>query len=886
MIQTSRIPLSCQSFMLSGKIIGVTLLLLAASAVRVEGFQASRPSTSFRASPIFSFMATRENEESTEKKEKKKRKSRGVTLKEFTNQVLANPAKYLPEGGTKGSPNNQRKKSKYRRTRQRVDNPKQTYLYATQRRALEQQQKLESGSTVEAAETDEGDDENATPSSTRQSMADLVQELNLAPPSTMHCEPFLDSEPKLLGRIRISEDETDESSNAYAYLIEKPAGWAILGSKASTSSSKTPEASKQEDESTSTEMAEKKTKTAKESKSLQKRVKVTDDDGSMDILEYSEQDVFSLFTAEELELFLEEGGELPEGVFLEGAKKKKYADFQMENPVPFSNIPSEVDLETEHNPTRLENLRRIQARAKEANKSNKAFFAISPRPSVVNWLKELQANQFGKTLRGGNFWKAIAGATNVDDSGIVLLCPKKSTDKLFVDSIQYMAVVGNGGHVTPSSALPRLSNVEAAIDMQEMAKLKKARGDDVVETVKITIPEQLSTCDHVVRICQEEYLDGIRGDPIAHPLERFASRRLLHCNAMAVSSLVQDDYSNKQVESLPDDIALVCDRRNNLAFRKGSFLGRQELRDSQLTTAYREINGAADGFPGWTVDRYDKWLFVQHDPDYPKGPIPSIHDGFTSGVYYLEARQDRSSMGSSSPTGNGLESTPGSNNRPRLLEGQHAPDTFAVVENGVKYMVSLDRDLSTGIFLDQRPQRAWVAKNCGPDTRVLNCFAHTGAFSVAAATAGASTVSVDLSKKWLDRLPQHLEANGIDFDERHDAIYGDCFDWLARLAKRGEKYDIVILDPPSASVGGRKKKRWSVKNDMDELVALAAQLVKKNGLLWTTTNNAGISSVKFARLCHKGLESRNAKLERIAPMPTDFSTVGPHNVKNLVWRLP
>ena len=355
---------------------------------------------------------------------------------------------------------------------------------------------------------------------------------------------------------------------------------------------------------------------------------------------------------------------------------------------------------------------------------------------------------------------------------------------------------------------------------------------------------------------------------------------------MAVSSLVQDDYSNKQVASLPNDIALVCDRRNNLAFRKGSFLGRQELRDSQSTTAYREINGAADGFPGWTVDRYDKWLFVQHDPDYPKGPIPSIHDGFTSGVYYLEARQDRSSMGSSSPTGNGLESTPGSNNRPRLLEGQHAPDTFAVVENGVKYMVSLDRDLSTGIFLDQRPQRAWLAKNCGPDTRVLNCFAHTGAFSVAAATAGASTVSVDLSKKWLDRLPQHLEANGIDFDERHDAIYGDCFDWLARLAKRGEKYDIVILDPPSASVGGRKKKRWSVKNDMDELVALAAQLVKKNGLLWTTTNNAGISSVKFARLCHKGLEGRNAKLERIAPMPTDFSTVGPHNVKNLVWRLP
>jgi 23S rRNA (cytosine1962-C5)-methyltransferase len=210
------------------------------------------------------------------------------------------------------------------------------------------------------------------------------------------------------------------------------------------------------------------------------------------------------------------------------------------------------------------------------------------------------------------------------------------------------------------------------------------------------------------------------------------------------------------------------------------------------------------------------------------------------------------------------------------------------LENGITFLVSFQY-MSTGFFLDQRPQRAWLARNCGPSTRVLNCFAHSGAYSVAAATAGASTVSVDLSRKWLERLPDQLRANGIDFDERHDAIYGDCFDWLARLAKRGEKYDVVILDPPSSSVGGRKKKRWSVKNDMDELVSLAACLVKRGGLLWTTTNNASIHPIKFARMCKKGLEDaglHDAKLERLQPMPGDFPSIGPQSVKNLVWRIP
>ena len=76
---------------------------------------------------------------------------------------------------------------------------------------------------------------------------------------------------------------------------------------------------------------------------------------------------------------------------------------------------------------------------------------------------------------------------------------------------------------------------------------------------------------------------------------------------------------------------------------------------------------------------------------------------------------------------------------------------------------------------------------------------------------------------------------------------------------------------------------------MDELVALAAPLVKEGGLLWTTTNSASIPALKFAKLCKKGLDNaglNSAKLERIQSMPHDFPSIGPQPVKNLVWRLP
>ena len=210
----------------------------------------------------------------------------------------------------------------------------------------------------------------------------------------------------------------------------------------------------------------------------------------------------------------------------------------------------------------------------------------------------------------------------VDDSGLVVICPKDKVDSIFIDYAKYVAVVGSGQYLATK---PKgLDDVQKELtEIEVIAKLRRGRGDDTVLVVGMSIAEHFSTGNHVVQVCQEKLQDGIRGDPASNPFDRRAPRRLIHCDAIAVSSLTCDDAAEVESICLPDDIVVLAERRNNHEFVDGSFLGRAELLENPYTNAYREINGAADGFPGWNVDRYDKWLLVQHDDQYPRGPLPS-----------------------------------------------------------------------------------------------------------------------------------------------------------------------------------------------------------------------------------------------------------------------
>ena len=170
---------------------------------------------------------------------------------------------------------------------------------------------------------------------------------------------------------------------------------------------------------------------------------------------------------------------------------------------------------------------------------------------------------------------------------------------------------------------------------------------------------------------------------------------------------------------------------------------------------------------------------------------------------------------------------------PVLMEGDPAsPLQNVVSERGVCYEIDFGAGYSHGLFIDQRANRAWLRERA--PKRVLNTFAYTASFSVVAALAGAQTVSVDLSKKSLDRGRRNFELNALPL-EGHRFFADDVLDVLPRLERRGEKFDAIILDPPTFS-RGNKGRRWQVEEQIETLLFAAIELAAPGASILISTN--------------------------------------------------
>jgi 23S rRNA (cytosine1962-C5)-methyltransferase len=241
---------------------------------------------------------------------------------------------------------------------------------------------------------------------------------------------------------------------------------------------------------------------------------------------------------------------------------------------------------------------------------------------------------------------------------------------------------------------------------------------------------------------------------------------------------------------------------------------------------------------------------------------------------------------------------------PDLLFGESAAQRFEVVENGVRYWLSFAEGYSVGLFLDQRDNRrrlltgevarqfplvgraaraaraahqgitADASSPTGPLTglAVLNTFAYTCSFSVCAALAGATTVSLDLSRKYLDWGRDNFRLNGLDPD-RHDFIYGDCFNWMKRLAKKGRQFGLVVVDPPTFS-HSKQSGLFRAEADYGRLVALALALLSPGGVLLACTNTARLRPDDFLAGVRSAVAQSGRRIEadHFAPQPTDFPT--------------
>lgn len=170
---------------------------------------------------------------------------------------------------------------------------------------------------------------------------------------------------------------------------------------------------------------------------------------------------------------------------------------------------------------------------------------------------------------------------------------------------------------------------------------------------------------------------------------------------------------------------------------------------------------------------------------------------------------------------------------PKLLLGDPAlPPERVVRESGLKYGVNFEAGYSCGLFIDQRNNRKFL-RHLEPK-KLLNCFAYTCAFSVAAAKTGAATISLDLSRKSLDRGKANFALNGLA-PEGHRFLADDVLEVLPRFERRSEKFDAIVLDPPTFSRGS-KGRRWQVEQDLGTLISQAFELAGNRCAMLVSTN--------------------------------------------------
>jgi 23S rRNA (cytosine1962-C5)-methyltransferase len=291
---------------------------------------------------------------------------------------------------------------------------------------------------------------------------------------------------------------------------------------------------------------------------------------------------------------------------------------------------------------------------------------------------------------------------------------------------------------------------------------------------------------------------------------------------------------------------------------------RREHTDLTGTNAYRLVNGEGDGLPGLTVDRYGEFLMVQIYcagwRRHLKLVTQALEELLSPAGIYEKTRPQKTRE---------LESQSDTKKYGQLLAGRPAPEPLLVQENGLSFQVSLERGLNTGLFLDQRKNRRDLTGRV-KGKRVLNLFSYTGAFSVAAASAGASAVtSVDASAGYMDAARANFSANRLD-QKRYEFVVGDCLAVLDEMARQQKCYDVIVMDPPSFST--TSKSRFTTRGGTSDLVAAALKLLKAGGLLIASSNHQKVDLADYLKELRRGALQAGSSLQvvSLAGQPEDF----------------
>lgn len=272
------------------------------------------------------------------------------------------------------------------------------------------------------------------------------------------------------------------------------------------------------------------------------------------------------------------------------------------------------------------------------------------------------------------------------------------------------------------------------------------------------------------------------------------------------------------------------------------------------TSSCRLIFGEADFLPGLVIDKFEDVLVVESlalGIDKYKEMIVDIAkevlamDGIKiRGVYERSDAKVR--------LNEGMERIKG-------FIGEEFDTKVQIVENGVKYYVDVKDGQKTGFFLDQKYNRLAIQKLC-KGKKVLDCFTHTGSFALNAGIAGAASVlGVDASDLGVHQAEENAALNGLSDVVKFQCA--DVFELLPELEAKGEKYDVIILDPPAFT-----KSRSSVKNatkGYKEINLRAMKLLKDGGFLATCSCSHFMTYELFTETINKAARNVHKRLRQV-----------------------
>ena len=271
-------------------------------------------------------------------------------------------------------------------------------------------------------------------------------------------------------------------------------------------------------------------------------------------------------------------------------------------------------------------------------------------------------------------------------------------------------------------------------------------------------------------------------------------------------------------------------------------------------SAFRVIFGEADWLPGIVIDKFADILVVQSlalgIDNFKLKIVEFAREILGEYGYNIRGVYERSDA-----KVRDLEGMP----RIKGFIGDEFETKVQIEENGVRYIVDVQDGQKTGFFLDQKYNRASIRPIC-KGARVLDCFTHTGSFALNAGMAGAREVTgVDASELAVNQAAENARLNGID-----DIVKFECrdvFELLPELEKKGEKFDVVILDPPAFT-----KSRESVKKAVRgyrEINLRAMKLVKDGGFLATCSCSHFMEPELFTKTIGEAAHDVHKRLRQV-----------------------